>query len=72
MIILNLKGWKNDFKKLAFKVEGLSYQSLYGEYFDGYVPLFRVYRRNVSEHTFSYMTGLLKSERGKANMERIE
>jgi len=31
-----------------------------------------VYRRDVSEQAFSYMTGLLCCERGKANMERMQ
>ena len=50
----------------------VKYESSYGESFVPYKSLFRVYRRDVSDQAFSYMTGLLKSERGKGNIERIE
>lgn len=73
-----------DFKKLYYASEqprsgGLplrgspeAYESRYGERFDLYRPWFIAYRRDVSEPAFSYMTGLLCCERGKANMERME
>lgn len=41
-------------------------------HFDSYRKLFRVYQHDVSPQAFSYLNGLLKMERGKANIERIE
>ena len=33
---------------------------------------FKVHRRDISEQAFSYMTGLLKCDKGKKNMERMK
>lgn len=41
-------------------------------YFSKYTSNFAVYRNNVSEQAWSYLQGLLKLEKGKGNMERME
>jgi len=42
------------------------------EYFSKYTSSFAVYRNNVSEQAWSYLQGLLKLEKGKGNMERMD
>ncbi len=48
------------------------YASNIQRYFEPYKASFAVYRNNVSEQAWSYLQGLLYSEKGKANMERME
>ena len=48
------------------------YESSYFTSFNDYSSHFKVYRRSSSVQAFSYMTGLIGCERGKANMERME
>lgn len=42
------------------------------EYFSKYTSKFEVYHNNVSEQAWNYLQGILKLEKGKANMERME
>jgi SRSO17 transposase len=46
--------------------------SYYEEYFLSYNDIFTVYRRDNSQTAKDYLSGLLKCEKGHANMERIE
>ncbi len=48
------------------------YETKFEKYFSSYKKCFAVYRNNVHEQGFQYLQGLLKSEKGKGNMERIE
>ena len=46
--------------------------SCIGAFFLGFKHIFKVYRRDNSKTAENYLTGLLKLEKGHANMERIE
>jgi len=48
------------------------YSSKVQNYFEEYESCFDVYRNNVSDQALKYMYGLLESEKGQANMERME
>ena len=48
------------------------YESKFLDYFEVYRSCFSVYRNNVSHQAWHYLQGLLFSEKGKGNMERIE
>lgn len=52
--------------------KGILYETKFESYFSSYKKCFAVYRNNVSEQGYHYMQGLLRSEKGKGNMERIE
>ena len=48
------------------------YSSNLSSYFKSYVEHFAVYQNNVSEQGYCYMLGLISSNKGEGNMERIE
>lgn len=54
------------------KIREEPYHSNIEDYFEKYKSKFSVYRNNVSEQAWCYLQGLLKSEKGKGNMERME
>jgi SRSO17 transposase len=51
---------------------GIHYESDHLDHFHNYCPFFKVYQHDVSPQALSYLNGLLRCERGKANIERIE
>ena len=48
------------------------YSSKLSTYFESYREHFAVYQNNVSEQGYCYMLGLISSNKGEGNMERIE
>ncbi len=58
--------------KKNIKTQEEDYKSQYVESFAAYSPFFKVHRRDISKQAFSYLMGLLKCEKGKANMERMK
>ena len=48
------------------------YSSNLCSYFESYGEHFAVYQNNVSEQGYCYMLGLISSNKGEGNMERIE
>jgi len=49
-----------------------TYSTQVAAYFTEYIDCFKVYRNNVSDQALKYMYGLLESEKGQANLERME